>query len=134
MDKVGINILFIIAQLAFIIRNFLYTLLTEENILWVLPIELLNGLTFAIMWTFAIEFESEFFPKGLESVFMLILSFCYDNLGGFLGNFFGGFIYLHFGAIKMFHTFSYFSFATLIFYCYVCYTEYISPNKYKKKI
>ena len=133
LDKIGINILFIIAQLAFIIRTFLYTLLTEENILWVLPIELLHGLTFSIMWTSATEFASEFCPKGLESVCMLILSFCFNNLGAFLGNFFGGLIYINFGAIKMFHIFGYFSLVTLIFYCYVCYTEYLNPDKYKKK-
>lgn len=133
LEKLGINVLFIIAQSAFIIRTFLYTLLTEDNILWVLPIELLHGLTFALMWTSSTEFASEFCAKGLESVCMLILFFCFNYLGAFLGNLFGGLIYLYFGALKMFHFFGYCSLITLILFCYVCYLEYAYPEKFEIK-
>ena len=133
LDIFGINVLFITAQLAFIIRTFLYTFLTKENILWVLPIELLHGLTFANMWTSATQFASEFCPKGLESICMLILALCYYHLGSFLGNIIGGILYTHYGAIVMFHCFGYFHLLICIIFTYRCYLEY-SDDKIKKNI
>lgn len=123
LDIFGINILFIIAQLAFIIRTFLYMLLNEKNIIFILPIELLHGLTFSAIWMSATEFASDFCPKGLESVFMLILAFCYHYLGAFIGNFFGGLVFLHFGPIVMFKVFGTVSFCVCIGFIVACFFE-----------
>ena len=129
LDYFGINILFITAQLAFIIRTFLYTYLTKDNVLWVLPIELLHGLTFANMWTSATQFASDFCPKGLESICMLILAFCFYFVGSFLGNIIGGWLYTKYGCIFMFHCFGYTSLFTLSIFCYRCIVEYFEERK-----
>lgn len=119
----GINILFIIAQLAFIIRIFLYTILTESTILWILPIATLHGLTYANMWNSAAQFASEFCPKGLESVCMLILSFCHHYLGAFFGNLIGGLIYKYYGAKVMFYVFGVFGLFVCAGFSFVCFEE-----------
>ena len=132
LDIFGINILFIIAQLAFIIRTFLYCLLREDNIIFILPIELLHGLTFSAIWMSATEFASAFCPKGLESVCMLILAFCYHYLGAFIGNFFGGIIFKHFGALNMFRIFGSISFIVCIGFILASYFEH--QEKIQKNI
>ena len=124
LNTFGINFLFILAQLAFVIRTFLYTFLTEENILWVLPIELLHGFTFANMWNSAAQFASDFCPKGLESVCMLILSFCHHYLGAAIGNLIAGLLYKYYGAIVMFHCFGSFALLTCLIFSYICFLEY----------
>ena len=128
----GINILFIIAQSAFIIRTFLYSLLTKQNVIWVLPIELLHGITYANMWTSATQFASDFCPKGLESICMLILAFCFHFIGSFLGNLIGGWLFTHYGAIVMFHCFGFTSLFTCLVFCYRCVVEYLEDKNTKK--
>ena len=125
----GINVLFIVAQLAFIIRCFCYTLLTAETVLWVLPLGLLNGLTYANMWNSAVQFASDFCPKGLESICMLILAFCYHYIGSFLGNIIGGLLYKYYGAKLMLHCFGCFSFLICVIFSYRCIVEYRNKDQ-----
>lgn len=62
---------------AFFVRFFMYSII--QNPVWVLPVELFNGLTYAIPYAAAISYAAHISPVGTEG-----------TLQGFVGTFFSG--------------------------------------------
>jgi len=65
LNRVGIRGMIVLAHLGYVARVIGYTYLT--NAWWVLPIELLHGLTFAAMWAAGVAFANNRAPNGLEA-------------------------------------------------------------------
>ena len=55
----GPQVMMAIAMIAFLIRMFGYALLTKETVNYILLLELLHGLTFAMMWTATVSIVSK---------------------------------------------------------------------------
>ena len=105
LKKIGTDGMFIISMVAYVIRAFGYTLLTQETVWYVLFLEVLHGVTFALMWSAAVEFSKSKSPKGWEAT---VQSICVTSLrclgmgvgcgvGGWVAETYG-FIFLYQGA------------------------------------
>lgn len=55
-DQIGFHGMMMIGMLAYIIRAFGYTVLTASTNYILLVLELLHGVTFALMWSAAVEY------------------------------------------------------------------------------
>lgn len=55
----------------FSVRFFLYSVI--KNPVWVLPVELLNGITFALAYSAAISYAAHLAPVGVEGTFQGIV-------------------------------------------------------------
>lgn len=106
--------LIIISHISFILRALAYTLLTSAW--WVLPIELLHGVTFACMWTAVVAHASNVAPKGLEATSQGILNATFGGLGMGLGAILGGFVYQEWGPIVLFRGLAVGLFVSLILF------------------
>lgn len=60
-------------------RFFLYSII--ENPIWVLPVELLNGITFALAYAATISYAAHLAPVGAEGVFQGIIGMFIQGIG-----------------------------------------------------
>lgn len=102
LEKVGHDALFAIAILAYVVRVFGYTFLTERSAYWVLALESLHGVTFACMWISSIDFAAAAAPPEWSTTFQTILSACFACFGNVLGSILGGWAYEQYSAVAMY--------------------------------
>jgi len=82
------------------VRALLYVGMTAP---WqVLPISLLHGPTFAIMWTAGVAYSTQTAPKGLGTTALAVFSGVTFGLGAALGSLTGGWLYQHVGGTAPF--------------------------------
>ncbi len=82
------------------VRAFLYVGMTAP---WqVLPISLLHGPTFAVMWTAGVAYATSAAPKGLGTTALGVFSGTTFGLGAALGAMSGGWLYQHVGGTAPF--------------------------------
>lgn len=81
----------------FAVRFFLYSII--KNPVWVLPVELLNGVTFALAYAAATSYTAEITPVGAEGTLQGIVATALFGIGIPLGSFVGGFMFDRFGSI-----------------------------------
>ena len=82
------------------VRAFLYVGMTAP---WqVLPISLLHGPTFAVMWTAGVAYATGAAPKGLGTTALGVFSGTTFGLGAALGAMSGGWLYQHVGGTAPF--------------------------------
>ena len=106
--------MFIIAMLAFSVRCYGYTILTEETKWWILALEALHGVTFALMWSAAVEFAKAKSPRGWDSTMQAILMTAWRCLGLGTGAAVGGWVMDRYGARFMYRG------ASIIVGCFFC--------------
>lgn len=63
----------------FAVRFFLYSII--EHPVWVLPVELLNGVTFALAYSAAILYAAHLAPPGTEGTLQGIVGTTYNGIG-----------------------------------------------------
>lgn len=63
----------------FFVRFLLYSLI--ENPVWVLPVELLNGLTFAMPYSAAISYSAHITPVGAEGFLQGVVGTTLEGIG-----------------------------------------------------
>ena len=68
----------------------------------VLPISLLHGPTFAVMWTAGVAYSNQTAPKGLGTTALAVFSGVTFGLGSALGALSGGWLYQHMGGVAPF--------------------------------
>jgi len=73
-----------------------------RNPWWVLPLELLHGLTFALSWSSVASFAAKIAPPGYGSTTMGVISAFFWGLGFSLGGIGGGLVHQSFGAERLF--------------------------------
>ncbi|KAM9970621.1 hypothetical protein ACTFIR_002483 [Dictyostelium discoideum] len=104
LEKVGVTKMIIIGHSAYIIRLCLYNIFVIDSISpwFVLPIEVLHGISFATLWGAGVEHSSKMAPKGYEAFYQGIFSGIYCGLGPGIGSIVGGFLYQHKSAFFLF--------------------------------
>lgn len=82
------------------LRFFLYSILTNP---WtVLPVELLHGITFALMWAASTSFARVNAPEGMGASLQTIVSGIYWGLGKGCGGVLGGLVWQSYGPRQTF--------------------------------
>ena len=87
-------------QAVFVLRFICYA--TLRNPWWVLPIEILNGVTFAITWSVSCIYADAISPEGTHSTMQALLEAMHFGLGCGTGSLAAGFIYDNSGAVSCF--------------------------------
>eukprot|EP00945_MAST-04E_sp_MAST-4E-sp1_P001608 g1608.t1 len=90
LKTMGPQVMMAIAMVAFLIRMFGYAILTKETLNYILLLELLHGLTFAMMWTATVSIVSKISPAGWKTATMTIVQAFMYCLGGGTGSIVGG--------------------------------------------
>jgi PPP family 3-phenylpropionic acid transporter len=89
-----------VAMLFFAIRALAYSLIKTP---WLaLPIQLLHGPTFSLMWFSGVSFADEIAPAGLGATAQGLFSGVMLGIGSAAGAFLGGLLYDHIGLVNMF--------------------------------
>ena len=88
------------ALLFFAIRALAYSFIAVP---WLaLPIQLLHGPTFSLMWVAGVSYADRIAPTGLEATAQGLFSGVMLGVGSAAGAFLGGFLYEHVGLVMMF--------------------------------
>ncbi|CAI6360488.1 unnamed protein product [Macrosiphum euphorbiae] len=98
---------------AFAVRFFLYSIIT--NPVWVLPVEVFNGITYALAYSTVISYAAELAPVGAEGTLQGIVGTTLEEIGAPIGSFIGGHLFNHFGSITSYKFISGFALALCIF-------------------
>ncbi|XP_050057858.1 major facilitator superfamily domain-containing protein 6-A-like isoform X2 [Aphis gossypii] len=96
----------------FAVRFFLYSII--KNPVWVLPVEFLNGLTYALAYAAATSYSAEITPVGAEGTLQGIVATALLGIGAPIGSFVGGFMFDRFSSITSFGILSGIAFAICI--------------------
>ena len=80
----------------YVLRFVAYSVLSDPW--WVLPIELLHGVTFALMWSCSVSYAKKIAPPNLEATMQGLLNGVYWGFGRGIGSIVGGQLYSHYGA------------------------------------
>jgi MFS family permease len=102
LQRLGHDVLFLLAMVAYVIRVGGYTFLTPATVYWILPLEGLHGITFASMWIASIDFSAAIAPREWSTTVQSILSMTMSCVGGGLGPIVGGFVLDQYGPIFMY--------------------------------
>lgn len=102
LHKFGHHGMFALSMVAQLIRLFGYTVLTEDTRWYILCLEILHGVTFACMWTAAVEYAKGMVPKQWASSAQSTLSATLGCVGGGTGAIIGGYVMEHHGGKYMY--------------------------------
>ncbi|CAM9838261.1 unnamed protein product [Scytosiphon promiscuus] len=98
--KLGVRGVIILAQAAYLVRFIYYAMLREPW--WVLPSEVLHGLTYAAMWAATTDYACRVAPAHLRTTIQGAVSGLHWGLGSGLGGMLGGILYAALGARRCF--------------------------------
>ena len=102
LQRVGHDLLFIIAMVAYSTRVIGYSMLTPSTVHWVLALEVLHGFTFASVWIASVDFSAAVAPKEWSTTVQAILSSSLFCVGGGIGPIVGGWVVEVYGSVIMF--------------------------------
>ena len=84
------------------IRSFGYTILTVETRYYILILETLHGLTFALLWSASVEYGKIHAPKDFTTTMQSIITTAYSAAGVGIGSLVGGYIMDKYGGRWMY--------------------------------
>jgi PPP family 3-phenylpropionic acid transporter len=100
LSRWGAQRLMSAAMLFYAIRALAYSFIVVP---WeALPIQLLHGPTFSLMWLSGVSYADEIAPGGLGATAQGLFSGVMLGIGSAAGAFLGGFLYDHVGLVSMF--------------------------------
>lgn len=102
LKNVGHDGLFLISLLAHATRVFGYTLLQPSTVHWVLPLEILHGVTFASMWIASVDYSATVAPEEWSTTVQSILSTVMSSVGGGIGPILGGLVVKKYGFVILY--------------------------------
>ncbi|PNH05854.1 Major facilitator superfamily domain-containing protein 6 [Tetrabaena socialis] len=103
LDRYGVTRVLDLVQAVYVLRMALYACLPlMGNVLWVLPIELLHGVTFALGWGAGTVNCKQLAPPGLAATLQGTFQGLYFGLGYGLGSLVGGYLGSRLGWQGMF--------------------------------
>jgi MFS family permease len=79
-----------VCHVIFAVRCVLYSILPRAHPSWILLIEPLHGITFAMMWTTAVEYGKRIAPAGAEATMQALVNGLYYQLAIGFGSLFWG--------------------------------------------
>ncbi|KAL5236076.1 hypothetical protein ACI65C_003486 [Semiaphis heraclei] len=126
LNRVSHMNVFSLLFLTFAVRFFLYSIIS--NPVWVLPVELLNGITYALGYSTAISYAAELAPVGAEGTLQGIVGTALEGIGIPIGSFIGGTLFNRFGSITSFRIFSYVALAVTKIIDYFNFLFYIKTS------
>jgi len=86
---------------------------------WVtLPLQLMHGPTYALMWASGVAYAKQYAPEGMRATAQGLLASAYSGLGAVGGALVGGFLYEHLGAHMMYRWISVLLLAGLLLYVF----------------
>ena len=97
-EKLGQRLMFSISLISHVVRVFGYTLLEPSTKWFILPLEALHGVTFALMWLYVINRSNDTTPKGWSGTVQGIVGNAASCLGTGGGTMIGGWIMNEYGA------------------------------------
>ncbi|CAM9573699.1 unnamed protein product [Choristocarpus tenellus] len=100
IEKAGFRGAMALTEVAFIIRFTYYSQL--RNPWMILPVELLHGLTYALMWSVTVQYADHIAPSHLKATMQGLTCSIVKGLGGGFGAILGGFLYYKVGASLLF--------------------------------
>jgi len=103
LNRLGIRLMFVTALSAYTIRVFAYTQLT--NPWWVLPVELMHGVTFSMAWAAGVSYAVQIAPAELLATAQGLWNGVLGGLGPAVGRLIGGFVYDIYGPKILFGSF-----------------------------
>ncbi|XP_050548934.1 major facilitator superfamily domain-containing protein 6-B-like [Daktulosphaira vitifoliae] len=112
LRKIGHMTAFSIGFLCFGIRFYLYSVIIDP--VWVLPVELLNGVSFAILFLSGISYAAKVAPPGSEGTLQGLFGMAFQGLGISIGCFVAGFTFDKIGSLNSFRLMSYVAFASFL--------------------
>ncbi|XP_014287827.1 major facilitator superfamily domain-containing protein 6-B isoform X2 [Halyomorpha halys] len=98
LKKVGPPKSMVIVLFAIAIRFLLYSSLTDPW--WVLPIEVLNGVTFGLFYAVMVTYASSIAPPGTEATVQNIVGSLFEGGGISTGSLLGGYMFKRVGSSK----------------------------------
>jgi predicted MFS family arabinose efflux permease len=101
INVAGTTMMIVLVHVLLIARLLIYTVLNQKSAIFILPVELIHGLAFALTWAAGLENSKRIAPENNKSTFVSIFCTLYNNVGGFLGTYIGGKIYQDYGHIYL---------------------------------
>ncbi|CAH1390736.1 unnamed protein product [Nezara viridula] len=98
IKKVGPPKSMVIVLFCISLRFLLYSSLTDPW--WVLPIEVLNGITFGIFYAVMVTYASSISPPGTEATVQNIVGALFEGGGLSIGSLIGGYMFKKIGSSK----------------------------------
>ncbi|KAM3968456.1 uncharacterized protein ACR2FA_005633 [Aphomia sociella] len=124
LRKVGHINMMTIVLFAFGIRFILYSFLT--NAWWVLPIEMLQGITFGMFYPTMTSYANVVSPPGAETTVQGLVGAVFEGVGTSLGSFIGGQLYKYYGGWT---TFRWFGVGSLVVCALHFFAQYLLKDK-----
>uniref|UniRef100_A0A2H8TQW3 Major facilitator superfamily domain-containing protein 6-A n=1 Tax=Melanaphis sacchari TaxID=742174 RepID=A0A2H8TQW3_9HEMI len=100
IKRTGHMTAFSISFAIFAFRFLLYSFIRDP--LWVLPVELLNGLTFGLSYIAGISYSAKIAPVGSEGTVQGLFSMAFQGFGASLGAILAGYTFSHLGSVMAF--------------------------------
>uniref|UniRef100_A0A2S2QZL6 Major facilitator superfamily domain-containing protein 6-A n=1 Tax=Sipha flava TaxID=143950 RepID=A0A2S2QZL6_9HEMI len=100
IKRTGHMTAFSISFAMFALRFLLYSVIRDP--LWVLPVELLNGITFGLSYIAGISYSAKIAPNGSEGTVQGLFSMAFQGFGGSLGSTLAGCTFSRFGSVTAF--------------------------------
>ena len=100
MNRIGVNGLLSFAFITYAIRWLLFSFIQSPT--WALPVQLLQGLSYATFLVASITYINNHTPKGLRTTGQSLLTTTYLGLGPIVGALVGGYFYDTVGMIVLF--------------------------------
>jgi MFS family permease len=99
IERLGTPCCIFMGVAAYAIRLFAYTLVTNP---WtILPVEVLHGITFGLVWAAFTNYVYHSAPEGTEGTMIGLLAAVQKGVGGGIGTLIGGWIYQYSGGRTM---------------------------------
>lgn len=100
LRRYGAPTLLMIAFACFALRAFAYAAMPSSA--WVIPVQLLHGLTFSAMWAASVPYLRQITPPGWGATAQSMLGAVLFGLSATIGSLLGGVLYNRIGPVAMF--------------------------------
>ncbi|XP_059062995.1 major facilitator superfamily domain-containing protein 6 [Achroia grisella] len=124
LRKVGHIRMMSLVLFAFGVRFLLYSVLS--NAWWVLPIEMLQGITYGMFYPTMTSYANAIAPAGAETTVQGLVGAVFEGVGTSMGSLIGGQLYKHYGGAA---TFRWFGVGSLIFCVLHLIAQYALRNR-----
>ncbi|MGD8192439.1 MFS transporter [Brevibacillus ginsengisoli] len=102
-----------IASVLYMIRYFLCSIVTEPE--WVVYLQLMQGVTFVVFYTAAIQYLYLVIPEEWKATGQTILAILFFGISGIFGSFIGGWVFDRFGGAALYQTMATLSLISFLF-------------------
>ena len=106
VGKLGLDGMQLLSMTCFVVRVYGYTLLTPDTKWWILPLEILHGVTFACFWVVCTDVSKTLINETHQkwnTTIPVMVQTLYAAIGTGLGSVFGGWAMQAWGSRPMYH-------------------------------